>query len=210
MGREIRRVPLDFDWPLEKVWDGFVNPHYRPCRAGCEGGYSATYRALARHVNALVWDRAVQTDPQYAKVAAFLVARDARPGPFGHDSIDAWSAVKRLGEMAELPEGWDTCQICGGEGLDPAAREAYEAWSETDPPAGEGWQMWETVSEGSPVSPVFATADALVDWLVNVRGYAWHAADAFVRSGWAPSFVVAGGAMGDGISMSAMMHDAQA
>jgi hypothetical protein len=23
MGREIKRVPLDFDWPLDKVWHGF-------------------------------------------------------------------------------------------------------------------------------------------------------------------------------------------
>lgn len=28
MGREIRRVPLDFDHPIGKVWPGFLNPHY--------------------------------------------------------------------------------------------------------------------------------------------------------------------------------------
>ena len=28
MGRELKRVPLDFDWPLNKPWEGFVNPHY--------------------------------------------------------------------------------------------------------------------------------------------------------------------------------------
>ena len=26
-----------------------------------------------------------------------------------------------------------------------------------EPPIGDGWQVWETVSEGSPVTPVFAT-----------------------------------------------------
>jgi hypothetical protein len=26
MGRQVRRVPLDFSWPLEKVYDGFLNP----------------------------------------------------------------------------------------------------------------------------------------------------------------------------------------
>ena len=28
MGRELKRVPLDFQWPENKVWDGYLNPHY--------------------------------------------------------------------------------------------------------------------------------------------------------------------------------------
>ena len=28
MGRELKRVPLDFVWPENKVWEGFLNPHY--------------------------------------------------------------------------------------------------------------------------------------------------------------------------------------
>lgn len=26
MGREIKRVPLDFDWPLNEVWAGYLMP----------------------------------------------------------------------------------------------------------------------------------------------------------------------------------------
>lgn len=26
MGREVKRVPLDFDWPMKKVWGGFLRP----------------------------------------------------------------------------------------------------------------------------------------------------------------------------------------
>ena len=39
MGREIRRVPLDFDWPLKEVWHGFVNPWYQHCHdcSACDG-----------------------------------------------------------------------------------------------------------------------------------------------------------------------------
>jgi len=33
-----------------------------------------------------------------------------------------------------------------------------------DPPKGDGWQLWETTSEGSPVSPVFKTAEELAEW----------------------------------------------
>jgi hypothetical protein len=28
MGRELYRVPLDFTWPINKVWRGFINPYY--------------------------------------------------------------------------------------------------------------------------------------------------------------------------------------
>jgi hypothetical protein len=33
-----------------------------------------------------------------------------------------------------------------------------------EPPRGEGYQMWETTSEGSPQSPVFKTLDELAEW----------------------------------------------
>src|SRR5690606_15697305 len=42
MGREIRRVPLDFDWPLKEVWGGFLSPDRfdeNPC-PDCRNGYS--------------------------------------------------------------------------------------------------------------------------------------------------------------------------
>jgi len=32
------------------------------------------------------------------------------------------------------------------------------------PPKGDGYQLWETTSEGSPVSPVFASLDGLCEW----------------------------------------------
>jgi hypothetical protein len=39
----------------------------------------------------------------------------------------------------------------------------YVYWSKTLP-TGEGWQLWQTVSDG-PVSPVFRTPEELVDWM---------------------------------------------
>jgi hypothetical protein len=35
---------------------------------------------------------------------------------------------------------------------------------EYEPPKGEGYQLWETTSEGSPQSPVFKTLDELCTW----------------------------------------------
>jgi hypothetical protein len=33
-----------------------------------------------------------------------------------------------------------------------------------DPPKGDGYQLWETTTEGSPISPVFETLDELCEW----------------------------------------------
>lgn len=69
----------------------------------------------------------------------------------------------------------------------------YQQPDESDPPEGEGWQLWETVSEGSPVSPVFPTAEELATWMTEnnctVTGpmRSFDAALRFVHAGWAPS-----------------------
>ncbi len=59
------------------------------------------------------------------------------------------------------------CSTCLGEGgLWPtqAHKYLYEAWKKIEPPSGDGWQLWETTTEGSPVSPVFESADRLAAW----------------------------------------------
>ncbi|MHC4062287.1 MAG: hypothetical protein ACYSR6_11900 [Planctomycetota bacterium] len=61
------------------------------------------------------------------------------------------------------------------------------------------FQMYETVSEGTPCTPPFETKAELVDWLVEKgeshgtqyeRRYTRAQAKAFVEQEWAPSFVV--------------------
>ncbi len=87
-----------------------------------------------------------------------------------------------------------------------------------DVPRGEGWQLWQTVSDG-PTSPVFATADELIEWMCQpvplkdrphfapeaypsnpwAQGWRRKVAEPFVRQcGWAPSFVQERGKVLDG------------
>jgi len=54
--------------------------------------------------------------------------------------------------------------------------------------------LWETVSEGSPVSPVFADAEGLAQWLASPaakrdRLSSIEVARKFVSAGWALTFV---------------------
>jgi len=63
------------------------------------------------------------------------------------------------------------CEACDSEGKNlkgkicPLCEGEMEVYPEINPPEGEGWQMWEETSEGSPISPVFKTAKQLAKWL---------------------------------------------
>jgi len=43
----------------------------------------------------------------------------------------------------------------------------YVKWTFLEPPKGEGYQLWETTSEGTPQSPVFKTLDELCEWCAD-------------------------------------------
>lgn len=153
MGREVKRVPLGFEWPINKVWEGFLNQHYKKSVECSECGGTG-------------------------------FSRDAR-------LLQA------------------TCERCKGEGRIWDSKEdkaAYEAWEPSQPPAGDGWQIWETVSEGSPLSPVFATPEELA---AHMAGTTWGADKGtpyetwltFIRGpGWSVSMVMDEKGVRDGVT----------
>lgn len=163
VGRLVRRVPLDFDWPLNVVWRGYVRPgeldphRYPVCAIPPDSGGDRSAPEPRESARAF---HPCHIDPEV-----------------GTGALDV------------------SCAVCGGEGHLGTSGQvaAYEGWRETDPPAGEGWQLWETTSEGSPISPVFPTADGLIAWLSHPdRGQQWLPAVVaanFVVEGSAPSFV---------------------
>ncbi|WP_329126128.1 hypothetical protein [Streptomyces sp. NBC_01353] len=276
MGREVRRVPLDFDWPLNKVWDGYLMPDRfteTPC-ADCKNGYSPhaqnlhdlwygylpfnpestgstplrpdtpTVRALAEQhittapefygtgetaivceaqriaelfnglwchhlsqddVDALVaagrlysfthtWNREhgwQKIEPPVVPTAAQVNEWSLRG--MGHDGINASVAVQARCEREGFPLECPSCHGYGSAEAYAGQRAEAEAWEPTEPPTGDGWQLWTTANEGAPISPVFASADELASWMSDpARGTAWvppATAAAFIADGWAPSFV---------------------
>lgn len=276
MSREVKRVPLDFDWPLDKVWHGYLMPqelHETNC-PDCKNGYSKH----AQHLHDLWYgyvpfdpvstgstplrpdtpavrafaERNVAEAPDFYGTDTFAVRREAMRlarlwnGQWSHhlhqDDVDALVAAGRLMDFthtwsrethwqkkdppyvpsaAEVNE-WslhgmghdsinasvvisarcgredidDTCSTCEGHGSIesyPGQRAEAQAWVRSDPPEGEGWQLWETTTEGSPISPVFASAEELARWMSSPAreedrvslGVAWR----FVDVGWAPTVV---------------------
>jgi hypothetical protein len=286
MGREVKRVPLDFDWPLGRTWQGFLMPkglHALDC-PDCEGtGYAPRahelknlwygYEPFSPEDNGstplrpdtpgvrAVAERNVTNSPDYYGTGEAAIVREAKrlcslwntqwshhlsvedvfalieagrlmdlthtftretrwqpkdppylPTPeevnawslsgFGHDSVNAHVCVKARCEREGISDECATCSGAGSVFRDDEHRMAHDGWAETKVPTGDGWQVWETVSEGSPITPVFPTAEALVDHLATV-GTLWDqrggdgpwrrsAAESFVSSGWAPSMVTRG------------------
>ncbi len=84
-------------------------------------------------------------------------------------SLGGSGAVYHVTKEKAEKEGWAVgyCNCCKGDGHvwpSKAAKKKFDKWKESEPPAGEGFQLWETTSEGSPTSPVFETLDALCEY----------------------------------------------
>ena len=283
MGRELKRVPLNFNWPINIVWGGYLNPFYKQSTdcPHCGGsGSSPESKYLTdlwygkvpfkpedrgshpfRIEDPEVWDfaeRNVNHSPQYygtgqnavrneasrlcelfnaswsrhindQDVAALIKAgrlmdfthtwksgdgwKPKSPAytptaqevnkwslrGLGHDSINCWVCVKaelkRLGQPS-------VCSFCGGKAAiwpSPKIEKQSKNWKPTNPPKGDGYQLWETVSEGSPISPVFATAEELATYLAFGKNEKWASNDRdtsyeqwmkFINGpGWAPSAI---------------------
>ena len=69
----------------------------------------------------------------------------------------------------------------------PPKEENYRpiAWTEEE---ATHYQVYETVSDGTPISPIFENLDQLVEWLIQ-QGYSEKAAKSFSEEGYAPSMV---------------------
>lgn len=221
MGRQLKRVPMDFQWPMDKPWTGFINQHYAKSHncAACGGsGATTASQRLGDLVSLLMLSGtdALRGEchpyfveaPLYstqgktcgsdmAELTAGLAGRS--PSFMGHDEFDKLTAAEKIIAAAGLPEEWGACQECNGDGTiwdSPEAKRAAEDWTRSEPPAGDGYQVWETVSQGSPISPVFATPEELARHMAGNRwradnGSSFEAWMRFINGpGWAASFVM--------------------
>lgn len=197
MGREVKRVPLDFDWPMKQTWGGYLMPdELSEARCpDCRNGGTAAYDWLQKvaYVIAGLADDGQREQELGRDMHPWLVP--LRQISYGYDTPrpsaqfaefadglapnvqgdrimgrDVYGMQRALIAAAGLPERWGICPTCDGYGSVEhyrGQRAEAEAWESTEPPTGDGWQMWETTSEGSPMSPVFATADELAQWLAD-------------------------------------------
>lgn len=160
MGREIRRVPPNWEHPRYEPGERHAGEHKRL--------YDESF------------DDAIAT---WTEEAA------------------AWVAVVKAGGT---PEHWyaDTEEEAAWARANPY--KAYAVWWESPPDPDSyrdhftdeptAYQVYETVSEGTPISPVCATEDELVVWMMGGHPH-WSAlsktaARRFIGAGSAPSLVI--------------------
>jgi len=169
MGREVRRVPPNWEHP--RYVAGQYKGEYRPC-------YDEDYDTAARN-----W----------------------------MEGFKQWQEGKYPHQL----EGyyWDC------EGM-PPEEETYRPAFTEEP---IWYQLYETVSEGTPVSPSFATLEELArylsengdfgyqygqqkGWSYNDHKPTYEQALAMVKSGWAPSIVVVDGRILNPYEASVALH----
>lgn len=107
-------------------------------------------------------------------------------------AIEEWEKNKELWDKGEHPdqEKYDDTPEDYREwaGQNPAKMpEYYRPEFEEEPTA---FQVYETVTKGTPVSPVFETKEEMKKWLINEQGLTEEQADEFIEEGWAPTFIM--------------------
>ena len=160
MGREIRRVPKGWEHPQNEYCKHF---------GGIEKAHNRYYKP---------------GDFSYGKCFKPLYDQDIEA------SAKEWIEGLNLWLRGEHPDQKD-----GGASEfkyywewagNPPNPEFYRpAWK---PEEMTCYQIYETVSEGTPVSPVFETLDQMRDWLIE-QGYSEAVANGFVKDGWVPSMI---------------------
>lgn len=172
MGREIRRVPLGWEHPRQRC-------AHSPWAGGCDDAKLHGGQCF---------------QPLYDKDF------ESAMKDWLHD-LERWLTSEFAEYRAKYPDSnYDPEQpyraYCEWYGTAPDPEYYRPVWKEAN-----AYQMYETVSEGTPVSPVFETPEGLVDYLVNhgdfwdqyrggKGGWSRENAEAFVGSGWAPSLMV--------------------
>jgi hypothetical protein len=198
----LKRVPMDFDYPLHHVWYGYKSPYasvncpycfngrehgsdgWSPAARNMKNNFLRTsdphwiqmddYRyddnAWGNHITQeecqMLWDNGDLCHFQEVPTPEML--RRYFNLHFGFGSEHTPLIRHRLGE----DQTW--CWRCKGEGefyITPEIAKAAEEWEDIEPPEGEGFQAWEDVSAGSPISPVFSTLEELSDWCVQNKPF---------------------------------------
>jgi hypothetical protein len=249
MGREIKRVPLDFSWPFHMPWKGYMSPYTSQDCKVCDGhglnpatkqieddwyNFADTGRRWCNNitqdeVDALIeagrlmdfthqWTQENGWKPIEPKpIITAEMVNDWSYRGMGHDAINRWICVKQRAKRLGV---YGLCPVCEGEGsiwFNERVKQLSDDWYENeryDPPTGDAWQLWETTSEGSPISPPCETPEKLAQWLVDNNASSFGSDTLpyetwlkFIKDEqWAPSMVMDGQRLMSGVEASTL-HD---
>lgn len=217
MGREIRRVPVEFNHPIQWRETRKYQPTFETMRSELLGQPSpGTTTAQTRWTYCLapMWDKTLaEAQADWEAERKETLSDGTLDKVWTQDDLDRWEREHptRVDDIEQIRRDlgkpiWASVEDYIGGAPDERDSTLYtpEGW----PPKEErGWVVYETVSEGTPITPCFATAAELVDWLAE-KGTAWDApmsregAERFVGSGWVPSIIVHGDVVRSGLDIA--------
>jgi len=162
MGREIRRVPKGWDHPSEAMMPWQLDNGYHRYHEPGEFGYGRKFQPM--------YDEDITT-----KSNEWIAG------------LNRWMSGQHETQLKHPGEDWTQPTYANfveweGRSPDPDYYRA-EAWT---PEQATCYQIYETVSEGTPVSPVFETLSEMEQWLIG-QGYSEKSAKGFCEIGWVPS-----------------------
>jgi len=173
----IKRVPLDFDWPVGYLWHGYVNPWPGPVECDDCYGTGLNEESLRLYKNFKRWAPRLSESETALALQAGITERD-----LSHIRKRIWDEVDHpliqlyLTEIrAKSNNVWGSCSVCHGmqvvQNPNPAIQQLYadvnlyEEWRPIEPPKGEGWQLWQVEDDASfPASVVFESETQLAKW----------------------------------------------
>lgn len=161
MGRELRRVPPDWEHPQQRC-------HYLHRGGGGVLGAACPNGG---------WEYQPLHDESYAEACR---KHDAFLRSWYTDRELESEAAGRWRAEGRYPWDWDS----------EPTEESYRGreWTEEEATA---FQVYENISEGTPVSPVLLGEFEVKMWLLE-QGYSVEAAEKFIEYGSAPSMVMTG------------------
>ena len=204
MGREVRRVPLDWQHPTEwrEQWDNdtrSVRTKLVP-RAMFEDYPAALARWESEGAELARREGFDWTFWSEYCLTGYKGQGDTEPTIHPFDGTDGPVTVRDADHLHELL----TAQHAANR---PAPDDYMPVFAEG---TATGWCMYETTSEGTPISPVFETPEALARWLADTGASSFGRDTATydqwlhtARGGWAPSAVVAAGTIQSGVEFMA-------
>lgn len=151
----------------------------------------------------------------HLRIGQYHPMRDTAFAVAMREWIEEWEAWER-GERPDYfdPESYhDGIEFWRYHGGPPDPEYYRPEWADED---RTHVQFYETVSEGTPLSPPMPSLEALAEWLTLNKDFWDHGpmtpeqAEAFCKTGWAPSGVLAGGRYMTGIeALTELTHDSE-
>jgi hypothetical protein len=173
----VKRVPLEFDWPVDYLWHGYTNPWPGPIKCGvCDGtGLNDECHKLYRNFRRWA-PRLTEEETVLATKGGIGESELVQIRRRNWKDVDSHLIRAYLTEIRARTEGiWGLCPKCKGKqsisNPNPAVQQLYvdvdlyEEWKPIEPPIGSGWQLWQIRDgKGCPASAVFKSEGELAKW----------------------------------------------